>query len=88
MIRRRLRVGGRVQGVYFRASLRKQALARGVAGWARNLDDGGVEAVLEGPPEAVAAVVEYCRRGPPDAWVTRVEVGEEPPEGLAGFRIA
>ena len=86
-IRRRVWVRGRVQGVAFRASLRREARAAGVTGWARNLADGRVEAVLEGGPGSVAALVAWCRAGPSHARVDRVEVQEEPPEGLAGFEV-
>lgn len=84
-IRRRLLVSGEVQGVWYRASCRDEAVARGVAGWARNLSDGRVEVVLEGPAEAVDEVREWCRGGPPGATVTSVDVTEEEPEGLDGF---
>ena len=78
---------GRVQGVFFRDTVRRRAESLGVAGWVRNRDDGAVEAVFEGPDEAVEAMVELCRRGPGRAEVTRLEVTDEVPEGLAGFRI-
>ena len=87
MIRRRLTVHGRVQGVFFRDSLRRLAEREGVAGWARNSADGTVEAVFEGEPGAVERLVDYSRLGPPDASVERVDVADEPPEGLAGFQI-
>jgi len=80
-------VHGRVQGVFFRASTRERAAEAGVAGWVRNCPDGSVEAVLEGPPEAVEAVVAFCREGPGPARVERVEESDEEPEGLAGFRV-
>ncbi len=80
-------VRGLVQGVYFRASVRDRARSLGVAGWARNLPDGGVEAAFEGPPEAVESMVEYCRRGPGSAVVQEIEVTRERPEGLQGFRV-
>ncbi len=86
-IRRRAVVEGRVQGVFFRASIRERAEARGVAGWARNRSDGSVEAVLEGSPDDVDQVVEFLRTGPPRAEVTNVEVTAESPEGLAGFDL-
>jgi acylphosphatase len=86
-IRRRVWVSGRVQGVAFRAALRREARAAGVTGWARNLADGRVEAVLEGGPDAVAALVAWCRAGPSHARVERVEVQEEAHEGLAGFEV-
>jgi len=58
-----------------------------VAGWARNNPDGTLEAVLEGEPEAVEAVVRFCREGPRGAAVEHVDIGEEEPEGEAGFAI-
>ncbi len=87
MIRRRVIVHGRVQGVFFRDSLRRLAEREGVAGWARNRPDGTVEVVAQGPPAAVERVVDYCRLGPPHASVARVDVADEEPEGLSGFSI-
>jgi len=80
-------VSGRVQGVFFRATTRETARERGVDGWVRNLDDGRVEAVFEGPEAAVDALVEFCHQGSPAANVTEVEVNRTEPEGLAGFEI-
>lgn len=80
-------VTGRVQGVTYRASTRETARERGVAGWVRNLDDGRVEAVFEGPPEAVDSMVEWCHEGPARANVTGVETSSEPPEGRSGFEV-
>ncbi len=80
-------VHGRVQGVYFRGSTAQEARSAGVEGWVRNRVDGSVEAVFEGDAAAVDALVHYCRCGPSWARVERVEVFEEPPEGLRGFRI-
>jgi acylphosphatase len=85
--RRRVVVHGSVQGVGFRYSLARQADTRGVAGWVRNCGDGSVEAVLEGSADAVMPLVSWCREGPRGAGVDRVEVTEEEPEGLNGFRI-
>ena len=85
-VRRRALVRGHVQGVYFRDTAREAAEARGVTGWAANLPDGSVELVLEGAPEDVEAVLAVARRGPPDARVEAMEVAEERPEGLSGFR--
>jgi len=79
---------GRVQGVFFRDTTRRRAESLGVAGWVTNRDDGAVEAAFEGDEEAVEAMVEFCRRGPGRAEVTRLEVTEEEPEGLTGFRIS
>jgi acylphosphatase len=87
VIRRRVEVSGRVQGVFFRDSVQRLADSRGVAGWVTNRGDGAVEAVLEGSPEDVEALVEFCREGPDRAVVSDVEVTEEEPEGLEGFRV-
>jgi len=86
-VRRRALVAGRVQGVWFRESCRDAALAAGVAGWVRNLADGRVEVVLEGPPAAVDRVVAWCRRGPRRAHVDGVDVIDETPVGEQGFRV-
>ncbi|HEY2436282.1 MAG TPA: acylphosphatase [Solirubrobacteraceae bacterium] len=80
-------VQGRVQGVWFRDSIRERADADGVAGWACNRADGAVEAVFEGQPDAVDRLVGFTRTGPTRAEVERVEVSEEEPEGLSGFSI-
>ena len=85
MIRRRVIVSGRVQGVFFRETTRHLAERAGVAGWVRNRPDGTVEAVFEGEWDAVEQVVEACRTGPPMAEVTNVEVIDEEPESLSGF---
>lgn len=86
-MRRRVVVHGRVQGVFFRDSTRRIALEHGVSGWVRNTWEGTVEAVFEGPPEAVQRLVEFAHRGPAGAAVERVEVFEEDEEGLNGFAI-
>jgi acylphosphatase len=80
-------VSGRVQGVFFRHSTRRQALQRGLAGWVRNRPDGAVEAVFEGPLEDVEALVSFCARGPRGADVDDVTTSEEQPEGLRGFEV-
>jgi acylphosphatase len=80
-------VSGRVQGVFFRDTARRRAESAGVAGWIGNRSDGAVEAVFEGEAEAVGQLVEFCRRGPSRAEVASVEVSEEEPEGLSGFRV-
>ena len=87
-VRRRVVAHGRVQGVWFRESVRQRADARGVAGSVRNTAEGTVEAVFEGEPGAVEALVDYCRRGPEAADVDRVDVADEKPEGLSGFRVS
>ena len=87
-VRRRVVAHGLVQGVFFRESLRRLAAELGIAGFARNLADGTLEAVFEGHEDAVQELVEFAHAGPPDAEVDRLEVIEEPPEGLGGFRVA
>jgi len=86
-VRLRAIVEGRVQGVYFRETTRRRADEIGVTGWVRNLPDGRVEAVFEGPPEAVASAVSWIRTGPERAIVADVETFTERPEGLRGFMI-
>lgn len=78
---------GRVQGVFFRDSAQERAKAHGVAGWVCNRGDGTVEAVLEGPAEAIDRVLRFFGTGPPQASVERLEVEEEDPEGLSGFEV-
>jgi acylphosphatase len=68
--------------------MKDQADRLGVAGWVRNLPDGTVEAAIEGADGAVAALLEWCRRGPPAARVRSVDSREEPAENVEGFRIA
>lgn len=80
-------VTGRVQGVFYRASCRDEAAARGLAGWVRNNPDGSVEAVFEGPEPEIHALLDWCRRGPPSAAVAHVEVSWEKPGGERGFRV-
>jgi acylphosphatase len=87
MIRRRVLVRGRVQGVWFRQSCREEAQRVGVFGWVRNRADGRVEAAFEGDPVAVDGMVEWCRTGPPQAVVVDIEVIDEPPAGDTAFRI-
>jgi acylphosphatase len=87
MIRRRVVVSGEVQGVFFRDTCRRQAQAHSVKGWVRNCPDGTVETVFEGEPRAVEAMIEWVRRGPPTAEVSRVEVTEEEPVGERSFRV-
>jgi acylphosphatase len=86
-VRLRVIVSGRVQGVFFRHSACEVAAEHGVGGWVRNRPDGTVEAVVEGEPLAVAAVVHFLRQGPPRARVDDVEVHEETAEGLSEFLV-
>jgi acylphosphatase len=85
-VRRRIRVSGRVQGVWFRASAEREAHRLGVSGFARNERDGSVTVETEGSPASVEAMVAWCRIGPPRAEVVRVDVEELPPQGSSGFR--
>ena len=87
MVRYRIVVSGRVQGVFYRASCRQMAQEHGVSGWVRNRPDGTVEAVFEGAPDDVGRLVEWSRRGPRAAEVADVQVVPEPPEGLSGFQV-
>ena len=87
IVRRRVTVYGRVQGVFFRDSVRERAQAHGVSGWVCNRGDGALEAVLEGPSQAVQALVRFCETGPPRARVESIDAREEDPEGLDGFAI-
>ncbi|MFW5949958.1 MAG: acylphosphatase [archaeon] len=80
-------VSGRVQGVFFRATTQRTAREHGVDGWVRNLDDGRVEAVFEGPQPAVEAMVEFCHEGSDAAHVESVDVEYEEPSGLDGFEV-
>ena len=79
-------VRGRVQGVGFRAWTEYTALERGLQGWVRNRRDGAVEALFAGPVEAVAAMIEKCRHGPPGARVDAVDQREAFPDELAPCR--
>ena len=87
MVRYRVLVSGRVQGVFFRDTCRRVAEEHGVAGWVRNLPDGRVEAVFEGLPEAVDALVAWCHEGPPRARVRSVERLDELPGAESGFAV-
>jgi acylphosphatase len=86
-IRRRVVVHGRVQGVFFRDSTQREASRRGLVGWVTNRGDGAVEAVFEGSPDDVDALIEFCESGPRAADVERMETSEEEPEGLSGFEV-
>ena len=86
--RMRVHITGRVQGVWYRGSMEREATRLGVSGWVRNLPDGSVEAIVEGPPAAVRALVAWCATGPPGARVAHVATSPEPAGGeLRGFHI-
>jgi acylphosphatase len=86
-VRCRVLVSGRVQGVWFRGTCARRATQAGLAGWARNLADGRVEAVFEGEREAVEVLLAWCREGPSGATVTGVEIIDEEPLGDSGFQV-
>lgn len=87
MVRKRIVVAGEVQGVNFREACRSIATENGVGGWVRNLRDGRVEAVFEGPAETVDRVVAWAQDGPVAARVADVAVHLEQPEGLTTFLV-
>lgn len=87
MIRRRVVARGHVQGVFFRETTRRRALAEGVAGWVHNRPDGAVEAVFEGERDRVERLVAFVREGPRGARVDWLDVVSEEPETLEGFAI-
>ena len=86
--RARVRVSGRVQGVFFRDSTRQRARELGLAGYVTNAPDGSVEALFEGPSDGVREMVRWCEQGPPDASVENVEADYEPArDDLTGFEV-
>ncbi|MEK6717901.1 MAG: acylphosphatase [candidate division NC10 bacterium] len=86
-VRAHVWIAGRVQGVAFRAYTVDEASVRGVTGWVGNIPDGRVEAVFEGERAVVEAMIAWCRKGPPAARVSSVEVIWEEPKGEVGFGI-
>lgn len=86
-VRVRAVVSGRVQGVWYRESCRREADRLGVTGWVRNTSDGGVEIEAEGPRPAVDALLDWARRGPPRARVAAVTVTDLRPAGGSGFVV-
>jgi acylphosphatase len=84
----RVKIAGRVQGVYFRASALQQAQKLGLTGWVMNCPDGSVETIAEGARAKLDELIAWCRLGPPGARVTNVEVHWEAPEyAFRGFTI-
>jgi acylphosphatase len=86
-VARHVRLIGRVQGVFFRAWTRDEALSIGVSGWVRNCRDGSVEAHVEGEAGGVEELIDLMREGPPGARVENVEVETADPEGLNDFEV-
>ena len=80
-VRAQVLVGGRVQGVFFRSETQDEARRNNVTGWVQNLPDGRVEAAFEGEKANVDRLIEFCRRGPPEARVTNIEVSWEETTG-------
>ncbi|MDQ2812530.1 MAG: acylphosphatase [Actinomycetota bacterium] len=87
VLRYRVLISGRVQGVFFRDTCRRLAEQNGVSGWVRNLPDGRVEAVFEGPAEQVRRLVDWAHSGPRLADVKDIAVQAEPPQGLTAFQV-
>ena len=85
--RAHVHVSGNVQGVFYRANTRDTARELDVDGWVRNLKDGRVEAVFEGPEQAVEELIDWCHEGSPAADVSAVDVEYEQPKGLDGFEV-
>jgi len=85
MIAKRLRIGGQVQGVGYRAWMVREAVRLGVAGWVRNRADGTVEALVHGEPAAVEELMRACRRGPMLAVVELIHEDLAEPEAEPGF---
>ncbi|MBU0514290.1 MAG: acylphosphatase [Proteobacteria bacterium] len=82
-------ISGRVQGVWYRASTQERAVGLGLTGWVRNLPDGRVEVLAQGPTDRIQALIDWCRQGPPLARVERIDVDWQPPgEPHSGFAIS
>jgi acylphosphatase len=82
----RVRIQGRVQGVFYRSWTVEEARARGLRGWVRNCTDGAVEALFIGPEAVVRAMIRACRRGPELAAVVRIDEYPTDDDGSVGFR--
>lgn len=87
MTRVHLFITGEVQGVFFRAFLKEKADYLGLAGWAKNLFDGRVEAVFEGPKDKIRKMTYWCWQGSPASKIELVEEIKEKEEGLRDFEI-
>ena len=80
-------VHGQVQGVFFRASAKAQALELGLTGWIRNLSNGTVEVHAEGDQDALDHFIEWCRKGPPSAKVSKCDLDWVTPQAMSNFKI-
>lgn len=88
IVRAHVTISGRVQGVYFRGTIKERAESMGLNGWVRNLTDGSVEAVFEGEADDVRRMVSWCQKGPPAARVDNVVTEwESPTRELSGFQL-
>lgn len=85
--RMHVHIEGRVQGVFFRDSMRQKARELGIAGWARNTPDGKVEAVFEGEHQSIREMLDWCEQGPPQASVQRIKTSPEAPQGESTFEV-
>lgn len=86
--RAHVKIQGRVQGVYFRASTVRQAQDLGLTGWVRNCADGSVEAVAEGSRDQIELLIAWCHQGPPGAQVSNVTVQWDTAQNvLRGFSV-
>jgi acylphosphatase len=86
--RAHLKIVGRVQGVYYRASMVRQAQQLRLRGWVRNCDDGSVESIAEGQRSAIDALIAWCRQGPPGSRVDSIEIRWEAPQWeFSGFVV-
>jgi len=89
MVRAHVYISGRVQGVFFRSETRNNAIRHNITGWVRNLSDGRVEALFEGEKKQLDAIIEFCKRGPPGAYVQKLDVTWEDCTGeFHEFRVA
>ncbi len=86
-MRAHVRITGKVQGVWYRESTRKEAERHGLDGWVRNREDGSVEAFFDGPDEAVDRMLDWCHEGPPGAEVSAIEHLEDVEEHVRGFEV-
>lgn len=84
MVRAHLFISGRVQGVFYRATTLQEARARGLSGWVRNLHDGRVEAMVQGPREKVESLIQWCYKGPSGASVSGIDVEYGDPDDTLG----
>jgi acylphosphatase len=87
MKRIRIKITGKVQGVFYRKSAHARAIALGLSGWVKNTDDGRVLAEVQGDPYGLELFTQWCRKGPDQAQVTGVDTEIVPPQAEKGFRI-